>query len=120
MVQKERNHCALAGRASGQHPPKARPRRPVRQHLGAAAALLGIALQEAHAAGGHHAVDDATILEPGQCQVETWADRERGSGRTLVHLGPACRIGPVELGLNLDRTRTSGSDAAMAGGPQLK
>lgn len=120
MVQKERKHCTQGGRASGPLPPKGRLRRPVRRHLGAAAALLGIALQEAHAAGGHHAVDDAVILEPGQCQVETWADRERGGGRTLVHFGPACRIGPVELGLNLDRTRTRGSDAVVVGGPQLK
>lgn len=121
MVPKERKHHPLRSRASGQLLPKGQPHRPVRQHLGAAAVLLGTALQQAHAAGGHHAVDDATILEPGQCQVETWADRERGGGRTLAHFGPACRIGPVELGLNLDRTRTSGSDAAVAaGGPQLK
>lgn len=97
-----------------------RPGLPTRRHLGAAAAVLGFALQDAHAAGGHHAVDDAAILEPGQCQVETWADRERGGGRTLVHLGSACRIGPLELGLNLDRTRWSGSDAAVSGGPQVK
>lgn len=93
---------------------------PARRRLGAAAALLGMALQEAHAAGGHHAVDDAAILEPGQCQVEAWADRERGGGRTLVHLGPACRLGPLELGLNLDRTRLAGSDATVAAGPQIK
>lgn len=90
------------------------------RRLGAAAALLGMALQEAHAAGGHHAVDDAAILEPGQCQVETWADRDRGGGRTLVHLGPACRLGPVELGLNLDRTHQAGSDTAVTTGPQVK
>lgn len=120
MVQKERKHRALAGRMSSQPTPASRLHLPARRHLGAAAALLGIALQEAHAAGGHHAVDDATILDPGQCQVETWADRERGGGRTLVHVGPACRLGPVELGLNLDRARTSGSDAAVTGGPQLK
>ena len=27
-----------------------------------------------HAAGGHFAVDDATILEPGECQVEVWRE----------------------------------------------
>jgi hypothetical protein len=26
------------------------------------------------AAGGHHAVDSASILDAGQCQAETWAD----------------------------------------------
>src|SRR5574343_899093 len=35
--------------------------------IGGTAAMLSTAL---HAAGGHHAVDDAAIAEPGQCQVE--------------------------------------------------
>ena len=65
-------------------------------------------------------MDDAALLEPGQCQVETWADRERGGARTLVHLGPACRVGPVELGLNLDRVRQTGEGAVVVAGPQLK
>lgn len=109
-----------AGRAHSPFPRKRWPGLAARRHLRAAAALLGIGLQQAHAAGGHHAVEDAALLEPGQCQIETWADRERGGGRTLVHLGPACRLGPVELGLNLDRTREAGSDAAVTAGPQLK
>lgn len=91
-----------------------------RPGLRAAATLLGLALHEAQAAGGHHAVDDAALLEPGQCQVETWADRERGGARTLVHVGPACRVGPVELGLNLDRMRQTGEGAVAVAGPQLK
>ena len=95
------------------HAPVARPGLSVRGGLRATAAVLGFALQEAHAAGGHHAVDDAAILEPGECQVETWADRERGGDRTLVHVGPACRIGPLEIGVNLDRTRMVGSSAVQ-------
>ncbi|RYF01385.1 MAG: hypothetical protein EOO32_04190 [Comamonadaceae bacterium] len=75
---------------------------------------------QAHAAGGHHAVDDAAILEPGQCEVETWIDRERHGPRSLVHVGPACRVGPVELGFNVDRTQLSGQGAATAAGPQVK
>jgi hypothetical protein len=73
-----------------------------------------------HAAGGHHAVDDAALLDPGQCQLEVWADRERGRARTLMHLGPACRVGAVELGLNLDRVHAAGSDAVAVAGPQVK
>jgi hypothetical protein len=46
----------------------------------------------AHAAGGHHAVDDASILEPGQCQVESWVDRENGGNRSTLHAGTACRV----------------------------
>ena len=51
-------------------------------------AALGFALH-AHAAGGHHFVDDAALLEPGQCAVETcqvstahWP----GSSLSLIHI----------------------------------
>jgi len=122
----------LSPRSCAQSQPlrTARPRLwPARRHLRATAALLGLALNEAHAAGGHHAVDDAAILEPGQCEVETWFDRERGGGRTLLHVGPACRLGPVELGLNMDRARSAtnsgnagnaGNDTTVTAGPQVK
>jgi len=83
------------------------------------AGLLATAFS-VRAAGGHHAVDDAALIEPGQCQVETWADREQGGARTLLHVGPACRVGPVELALNLDRTHLSGTGAVITAGPQLK
>jgi hypothetical protein len=75
---------------------------------------------QALAAGAHHAVDDATMLEPGQCQMESWVDRESGAARTLVHLGPACRVGAVELGLNLDRSRSTGERTSVVAGPQVK
>ena len=39
------------------------------------ACLLGLT-GHAYAAGGHHAVEDAALLEPGQCQVEFWHDRQ--------------------------------------------
>lgn len=83
------------------------------------AGLLATAFS-VRAAGGHHAVDDAALIEPGQCQVETWADREQGGARSLLHVGPACRVGPVELALNLDRTQLSGTGAVVTAGPQLK
>jgi hypothetical protein len=73
----------------------------------------------AHAAGGHHAVDDASILEPGQCQVESWADREAGGARSLQHIGPTCRVGGVELGLNVDRVRLAGAGTTTVS-PQVK
>lgn len=81
------------------------------------AALLALTAP-ARAAGGHHSVDDATILEPGECQLETWADRTTDGARSSQHLGPGCRVGPVELSLNLDRVRTT--HTAAVGGPQLK
>src|SRR4051812_1392182 len=56
----------------------------------------------AHAAGGHFGVDDAGILDLGTCQVETWWERADHAS-SVLHLGPACRVGPVELGINVDR-----------------
>jgi len=38
----------------------------------------------------------------------------------LYHLGTGCRVGPVELGLNLDRENQAMSDAATSFGPQIK
>lgn len=74
----------------------------------------------AQAAGGHHAVEDAVILEPGQCQVESWHEREYGGTRRLVHLGPACRVGAVQFGLNVDRTSLASEPSSIACSPQLK
>lgn len=88
--------------------------------VGLCAGLAGTA-HPAWAAGGHHAADDAAMLEPGQCQLETWFERETGTTRRLLHLGPACRLGPVELGLNLDRQRLAdaGTTSTLVGS-QLK
>ena len=72
----------------------------------------------AHAAG-HFDVDDASTLDPGQCQYETWWGRTGVEPVTGFHFGPACRVGPVELGLNFDRTSVSGVHS-VTGGPQLK
>ena len=71
-------------------------------------------------AGGHFDVDDAGTLDPGQCQYEVWGGHgHRSRDPRLWHLGPACRVGPVELGLNLDRISVAG-DRLHALGPQLK
>ena len=48
------------------------------------------------AAGGHHAVDDANILEPGNCKAQGWLTNEDG-GERLLHADIGCRVGPVEL-----------------------
>ena len=81
-------------------------RRAARQRTTLAALTSSLAaVSSAQAAGGHHAVDDAALLEPGQCQVETWFDHELGGERRLLHVGPGCRVGAVEFGLNFDRAR---------------
>ena len=79
-----------------------------------ALALVGIALR-VHAAGGHHSVDDASILEPGQCLLETWVDRFSRDTGNLLHGGGACRVQSVELGLNLDRAHFSDKTVVLAG-----
>lgn len=50
----------------------------------------------ARAAGGHFVVDDASLLEPGHCEEETWASHYDG-GTRLLHAGINCRVGPVEI-----------------------
>ena len=73
----------------------------------------------ARAAGGPFDVDDAAMVEAGRCQYETWLTRVPAASATLFHLGPGCRVGPVELGLNYDRLST-GSETRSTLGPQLK
>lgn len=76
-------------------------------------ALLAAALcaaAPAWAAGGHHAVDDAALLEPGQCELEGWLARAHG-GERLAHAGAGCRIGPAEVGLAGEHARLDGASA---------
>lgn len=91
-----------------------------RHRLAFGAAALIANASPVQAAGGHHAVDDAALLDPGQCQIETWFDRENGGALSVLHAGPACRVGAVELGLNLDRMQTDGRGTATVVGAQLK
>lgn len=82
-----------------------------------AAALVSLA--SASHAGGHFDVDDAGTLDPGRCQYEVWGGRFGESKVTDYHFGPACRVGPVELGLNIDRYSTHGEHAYFLE-PQVK
>lgn len=70
-------------------------------------------------AAGHFEVDDAHMLDAGRCQYEAWATRVNGDSESVAHLGPACRIGPLEVGINLERLNQPG-DRAIALGPRLK
>jgi len=73
--------------------------------------LLLAASATAWAAGGHHAIDDADILEPGGCKVESWYERNSAPGR-LLHLGFGCRVGPVELTASTEPQRQAGTSLA--------
>ena len=71
----------------------------LRGHSRAWALLAGIFSTTAvMAAGGHHALDDAVILEPGTCQVESWLTHSDDRQRRL-HAGTGCRVGPLEIGV---------------------
>jgi hypothetical protein len=88
--------------------------------MAAAVVVMLVTAMPALATGGHHAVDDAAVLEPGQCQLEAWFDREQGGQRKLLHAGPACRGGAIEWGLNFDRARIGSGDTFDLAGAQAK
>ncbi len=94
--------------------------RPARLALMAGALLLAGIHSASQAAGGHFAVDDAALLDPGQCQVEAWQERGDAHRFRIDHVGPGCRLGALEWGLNLDRYRLSEGSRGTAFGPQLK
>ncbi|WP_048438342.1 hypothetical protein [Caenimonas sp. SL110] len=71
------------------------------------ATLLLIGCAAAQAAGGHHAVDDAAILDAGSCEIESWISKASGGSR-LLHAGAGCRVGPVELGVGAEYARQGG------------
>jgi len=79
----------------------------------AVAGLLAVSGPDAGAMGGHFDVDDATVLGPGRCQVELWW--LHGQAAQLLHAGPGCRAGPVELALALDRVRRDDERDRIAG-----
>lgn len=83
-----------------------------------AAALPMLAGAMAAHAGGHFEVDDAGTLNAGECQVELWGGHGQRTDINFFHVGPACGVGVVELGLNEDVSR--GNLKANLLGPQVK
>jgi hypothetical protein len=84
-----------------------------------AVAGMSLVTAPAFAAGGHFDVDDAAVLDPGHCQLEAWVVRAPAAGATIAHLGPGCRVGLVEVGVNVDRWSVPGNSRSLLG-PQLK
>ncbi|SEL45103.1 hypothetical protein SAMN05216359_109118 [Roseateles sp. YR242] len=82
--------------------------------------LMSLLATAGWAAGGHHAVDDAALLDPGQCQVEVWQERSDAGTFWLNHVGPACRWGGLEWGVNLDTLHQADESPQTYFGPQLK
>jgi len=83
-------------------------------------ALAALVASGAATAGGHLDVDDSATLDPGQCQYEAWVGRTGIEPIKVWHLGPACRIGPFEVGINIDRLAVKGRETDLVLGPQLK
>ncbi len=96
------------------------PRRYAMFRAGSLALACAASVTLTQAAGGHHAVDDANMLDEGQCKLEVWAEREAGGSRTLGHAGPGCRVGPVELDLNIERQKFAGLAGSTSVSPQIK
>lgn len=81
----------------------------VSKALACAIALATLAVSfSARAAGGHHAVDDATVPDAGECELETWATRARGGAR-LLHGGLNCGVAGLELGGAAEYARDGGT-----------
>jgi hypothetical protein len=69
--------------------------------------LLGVD-RDAQAAGGHYAVDDATLTESGRCQLEVWYQRA-DSDNSEISLLPACNPwGNLEIALGWARWQQGG------------
>jgi len=86
-----------------------------------AALLAGLAVllpTGSQAAGGHHAVDDASTVDPGRCQMEVWM--EHAPGRQLQHVGSACHALGMEIGLSLERSADRAVPTVRSTGLQLK
>jgi hypothetical protein len=90
-------------------PPRGRHLRPGK--AGSALALASILLfatSTAWGAGGHHSVDDANILDPGNCEFETWVTRASRSDE-LLHVGGQCGVHGVEIALAAEPSRLQGA-----------
>lgn len=60
------------------------------------------------AAGGYHGVDDAAILERGECEVESWVTYASRADR-LLHVGGQCGVGGVEIGIAVEPATQDGA-----------
>ena len=83
-------------------------------------AIACVLASPARAAGGHHSVDDAAILDAGRCQVESWFERAQDVSARLWHLGSACRAGPFQVGVNLDAIHGAAEGAIDVAAIQVK
>lgn len=60
--------------------------------------LLALAAPAAHPSGGPYVVDDADVIDPGTCQMETWYAR-RSASSDQAALAPGCHFAGAEWSL---------------------
>jgi len=77
------------------------------------------ACASARAMGGHFVVDDATLVDPGEWEQETWYSRSPG-GSQLVHAGVNVRAGPVEINGAAEHARGGGDPTATTWNLEVK
>ncbi|WP_296945221.1 hypothetical protein [uncultured Massilia sp.] len=75
----------------------------------AAAAAAALCACQAAYAGRPMVTDDATIADPGNCQLEAWTQRPQD--QTEYWAMPACRVGGWELGVGAGRIGPDGAGA---------
>jgi hypothetical protein len=83
-----------------------------------AAGFLGLLANASAHAGRPMVVDDATIVDPGMCQLEAWTQRPQGQDEAWAV--PSCRIGAWELGAGIGRIRPGAGAAYHAQALQAK
>jgi len=93
--------------------------RGIRSKLALWPLAAALAAGTAQAAGGHHDVDDASILRRGECEQESWFTRIDG-GRQRLHAGLNCRVGPVELGIAGEHGRLGDDPSRSFWGVEVK
>lgn len=76
--------------------------------------FAGMTSIAAQAAGGHHAIDDAALVDTGKCEIESWVTRDSSRGH-LLHAGAACRVADVELGLFTEHATLEGTSSDTQG-----
>jgi len=84
---------------------------------GSARAAIALAVMAAasaaQTAGGHFSVDDASLVEPGRWEQETWYSRSR-RGADLLHAGFNFRVGAIELDGAAEGARSTNEPTATS------
>lgn len=73
----------------------------------------------ATAAGGRYAVDDASVVDSGLCQIESWLERSLGESGSLTVVNPDCHAFGLEWSVAVAHARSEGTGLSQLT-PQIK